>query len=984
MLEIRTFGTLDLRDPATGDDLGARLSSPKRTALLVYLATARPRGFRQRDELVEIFWPDLPERNARRALNQSIYVLRSTIGDAAIVNRGGGEVGLDPSLVWCDATAFDMAVSGSARREALELYGGEFLKAFHLSGSRSFERWLDTQREHYRTRAIDAATGLAAEERDRGNVFEAVRYCRAALEWAPYDERLLRQLLRLLVDRGDAVGAARELERFAERLGSDLGLEVSPETRTLLEKATPKRPAERPDVPAERDPPPADAPVPASRGAARRGLLDRASTRLPGRVARASEARRRDESHGPGAGRSRPAMGGLGWAALAALGLALGIGLVPMLQSSDDPPVDPDRLAIFPFIVHGDGPYAYLEQGLVDLLSIKLALPDRTRTLDPVAVLSRAGRDGSLSDVQSLARIAGGLGAGAFVHGSIVQSGGEAQIIASLYSTDEAKPRVVVNATLSNEARLFDAVDRLSRDLLNGWLIQDHTFSSLAGLTTTSLPAFKAYLAGERALREGRYRESVRRFEEATNLDPGFALAHYRVSVAANWAGMGDLVGSAAEEAWSLREGLPERARRLLRARHLSYMPIRDLTESIRLLREIIADYPDDVEARYEFADLRFHNAWLWGLGDAEVRTDFERVLGYDPEHSGALTHLFRIVARQRDARAVDSLLERGLSFAADGRSRHELETLAAFTRRDRQAQDRVLRRLRNLDDESLLRITAVTVTFSENFADAGRLIDLLRHADRDSHVREFGHAWSACLYAARGRLETARSQLATPELDTDLAAAVALLIELATPIPGNAEPLERARDRVAALQTSAADRSGTREPLREYFTDDFILLLLNLANARLGDTAAALRFAEDFEQRAEFASSPVTATLVKAAASLWSGDPEGALRLLDDNCQQCLAGALAHWHRFLRTEALRAAGDYEQALLGYEALPTDYVFGPLFTAASHLRRAQLYRRMERRAESEEHFRRTAELWKDADPAFHALLRKARTLDGDR
>jgi DNA-binding SARP family transcriptional activator/TolB-like protein len=237
MLEIRTFGTLMFRDPVADADLAALLSRPKRAALLAYLASARPHGLRRRDELFALFWPEFPQQNARKALNQSVYVLRSVIGQAAIVSRGGEELGVDRAFVSCDALAFEEALSRGDRGAALQQYGGEFLAAFHMPGSRSFERWLDAEREYYRRRAIEAAIGQAATEEEAGNGVRTVRWLRRALEWSPYDEALLGGLLRALADQGDAAGATRELERFATRLRMDLGLEVSPETRSLLDES---------------------------------------------------------------------------------------------------------------------------------------------------------------------------------------------------------------------------------------------------------------------------------------------------------------------------------------------------------------------------------------------------------------------------------------------------------------------------------------------------------------------------------------------------------------------------------------------------------------------------------------------------------------------------------------------------------------------------------------------------------------------------
>lgn len=50
MIELRTLGTIDLRDTDSGRALDSLLAQEKRSALLFYLALASPQGPRRRDE----------------------------------------------------------------------------------------------------------------------------------------------------------------------------------------------------------------------------------------------------------------------------------------------------------------------------------------------------------------------------------------------------------------------------------------------------------------------------------------------------------------------------------------------------------------------------------------------------------------------------------------------------------------------------------------------------------------------------------------------------------------------------------------------------------------------------------------------------------------------------------------------------------------------------------------------------------------------
>src|SRR5258708_5699334 len=108
MIELRTLGALELRD-ATGRELRSVLAQPKRLALLAYLTLVSPRGFRRRDTILALFWPELDDNHARNALRQAVHFLRRSLGDQALVRRGEEELAVNTEAVECDATAFERA-----------------------------------------------------------------------------------------------------------------------------------------------------------------------------------------------------------------------------------------------------------------------------------------------------------------------------------------------------------------------------------------------------------------------------------------------------------------------------------------------------------------------------------------------------------------------------------------------------------------------------------------------------------------------------------------------------------------------------------------------------------------------------------------------------------------------------------------------------------------------------------------------------------
>lgn len=234
MIEFRTLGTLDLRDPSNGD-LASVLARRKLVALLAHLLLARPRGFRERDTLVGIFWPESSQTKARRALNQALYELRRALGDEVLVSRGAEEVGLDDRRVWCDAAVFEDAVDRGDHAAALDLYRGDLLVGLALPGCGAFEAWLDERREDLRSRALRVAWRHARDLASAGNRVEAVYWLRRALRWEPYEEGILQELLGHLLALGDRTGAVREYTAFAERLLDDLEVEPASATTALVE-----------------------------------------------------------------------------------------------------------------------------------------------------------------------------------------------------------------------------------------------------------------------------------------------------------------------------------------------------------------------------------------------------------------------------------------------------------------------------------------------------------------------------------------------------------------------------------------------------------------------------------------------------------------------------------------------------------------------------------------------------------------------------
>lgn len=299
-------------------------------------------------------------------------------------------------------------------------------------------------------------------------------------------------------------------------------------------------------------------------------------------------------------------------------------------------PLSLARVAVLPFSVHGSEHLAYLGEGMVDLLSRSLDGTEELRSVDPGTIfmtsLKHAGQ--GAPDAERARAIAGETGAGLYVLGSVNAVSGQLRIQAQLHD-QTAAPDAAALAQVTVEGdstTLFELVDRLSAGLLVGRQRGPaQRLAETAALTTRSLPALKTYLGAEHRLRLGQVDTAIALFRRAATEDSTFALAYYRLAVAAGWADppRHDLATEATRRALELSARLGERDRRLLAA----YAAFRGgaANEAEQQFRAILQDYPDDLEAEFQLAELLFYYNPLRGRPMAEARELYDRVLALDP-----------------------------------------------------------------------------------------------------------------------------------------------------------------------------------------------------------------------------------------------------------------------------------------------------------------------------------------------------------------
>ncbi|MGD2069575.1 MAG: BTAD domain-containing putative transcriptional regulator [Gemmatimonadota bacterium] len=233
MVELHALGAMNLT--SGGRCLLDRISQDKRLALLNYLALEGREGPLRREKVLGVFWPERPEARARNLLSQGLCHLRKALGPDVVLSHGGGGVRLDPEKLWCDAVAFEQMLGLGRLELALDVYGGPLLEGFLPNGLHEFLDWVDRERRRLSDLARQAALDLSLRAaRDPDETETAVAWARWALRQAPFDEAVLRHLVRLLADSGRSAEALWTYRRFRSRLRDDLDLDPDPSTEALV------------------------------------------------------------------------------------------------------------------------------------------------------------------------------------------------------------------------------------------------------------------------------------------------------------------------------------------------------------------------------------------------------------------------------------------------------------------------------------------------------------------------------------------------------------------------------------------------------------------------------------------------------------------------------------------------------------------------------------------------------------------------------
>lgn len=262
---LTTLGAVRVSS-ASGEELSSVTAQPRRVALLSYLALARPRGFHTRDQLLSLFWPEYDDQRARNALSQAVHFLRRSLGAEVILSGSDDQLRISADALWCDAIAFESALTENRLHEALDLYGGPFFEGFHISAAApELDRWVESERNRL-GRLYGEALRRMADDRSTARDFAgAVAWRRKLAAHDPLSSRAAIDLMRALVAAGEPESALQHARIFEALVRQELDSAPDPQFEEFvrsLKRRPPAAPNEAAAGDTPRRPPVVDAGLP--------------------------------------------------------------------------------------------------------------------------------------------------------------------------------------------------------------------------------------------------------------------------------------------------------------------------------------------------------------------------------------------------------------------------------------------------------------------------------------------------------------------------------------------------------------------------------------------------------------------------------------------------------------------------------------------------------------------------------------------------
>lgn len=664
---------------SAGEPLSGAATQRRTLALLAVLAVAGNSGL-SRDKLIGLLWPESDAERARHSLTQALYAVRRALREDELLVVTASDVRLNPERLTSDVREMEESLDAGDLERAVGLYQGPFLDGFFLSGSAEFDQWMSAQRQRLEARVADALERLAARAEEGGDPRGSLEWRRRLASLLPLDAGIAVKLMSAMAAVGDRAGAVQHARVHATLLREQLDLDADPVVEALAEKL---------------------------RGAVA-WTDDAASRPAPvsvvgeeNEVSEASIAPIAPSAVGAWVPSRRMTPRWMRAMMLSVILVALGsIAVLLWRNGGKTPDALPglparQKVVVAPFRVAGaDASLSYLREGMVELLSTRLADDTAATSVDAGAVLAawRAAGLTSTADVarDTVVKLATRLGAERAVIGSVVGSPSRAVLSATVLLLP--KGTVSAQASVSGPVDSITAlIDRLAARLLVSEAGQDE---SLSHYTSRSLPALQAFLAGQTAFRAHDYADAIRHYDRALGRDSSFALAALYKALSADRLNLEPPLRSGVAIAWASRGNLNDRDQALLLALvGPRYPALPSAAEQTAAWQRIVDLAPGSADAWYALGARLLKDGAAAGIASPRERAiaALRRALTLSPQHLPARELLAQAEstsapptrrARSRaDVSRVDMVLAEHALAITQGRASDALEATTRLRR---------------------------------------------------------------------------------------------------------------------------------------------------------------------------------------------------------------------------------------------------------------------------------------------------------------
>ena len=240
-LWVRTLGPLSVW--RGGVQVASREWQREKARQLFQLFLTTRGQWLQREQIVDMLWPDLPAESAARdfkvalnALNRALEPKRERNAPSYFIIRQGSAYGINPQahLVTDAETFAALSASDEAGKlqEALALYEDDYLPECCYSD------WAAVERENHRQKYFLVVERLAGLHLQSQRWDDTLAVCQAALRRDKCWEPAYVLMMKAYASQGNLAQAKAVYQRCESTLMEELGLEPSEETQRLRQLIT--------------------------------------------------------------------------------------------------------------------------------------------------------------------------------------------------------------------------------------------------------------------------------------------------------------------------------------------------------------------------------------------------------------------------------------------------------------------------------------------------------------------------------------------------------------------------------------------------------------------------------------------------------------------------------------------------------------------------------------------------------------------------